>query len=93
MPLLLEVDNLCKEFGGLLAIANLSFGVGSGLIKSVIGPNGAGKTTLFKMITGILAPTESEIRFSGRSTKGLKPYQISALGIPAPSRPWNFSAR
>lgn len=81
MPHLLEVDDLCKEFGGLLAIANLSFGVGSGLIKSVIGPNGAGKTTLFKMITGILDPAGGEIRFRGQSTKGLKPYQISALGI------------
>ena len=81
MPPLLEVDDLCKEFGGLLAIANLSFGVGSGLIKSVIGPNGAGKTTLFKMITGILDPAGGEIRFTGRSMKGLKPYQISALGI------------
>jgi branched-chain amino acid transport system ATP-binding protein len=70
-----------RKFGGLLAIAHLSFGVGSGLIKSVIGPNGAGKTTLFKMITGILDSTAGDIRFRGRLTQGLKPYQISALGI------------
>jgi branched-chain amino acid transport system ATP-binding protein len=81
MAPLLEIDDLCKEFGGLLAIANLSFAVGSGLIKSIIGPNGAGKTTLFKMITGILDPTSGEIHFNGQSTRGLKPYQVSALGI------------
>jgi len=77
----LEVDDLYKEFSGLLAIANLSFAVGSGLIKSVIGPNGAGKTTLFKMITGIVDPTRGDIRFNGQSTRGLKPHQISALGV------------
>ncbi len=81
MVSLIEVDSLCKEFGGLLAITDLSFAVNKGLIKSVIGPNGAGKTTLSKMITGILEPTQGETRFRGESTKGLKPHQVSALGI------------
>ncbi|MBE9581438.1 MAG: ABC transporter ATP-binding protein [Proteobacteria bacterium] len=78
---LLEIDGLCKEFGGLLAINTLSFAVDSGLIKSVIGPNGAGKTTLFKMITGLLDPTRGEVRLRGRPINGLNPYQIAAQGI------------
>jgi branched-chain amino acid transport system ATP-binding protein len=81
MPALLEVDCLCKEFGGLLAIAGLSFTVDEGLVKSVIGPNGAGKTTLFEMITGIQDATRGEIRFKGQPITNLKPYQISALGV------------
>jgi branched-chain amino acid transport system ATP-binding protein len=78
---LLEVDSLCKEFGGLSAISDLTFTVDSGLVKAVIGPNGAGKTTLFGMITGILDVTGGEIRFKGQRITDLKPYQIAALGI------------
>jgi len=78
---LLEIDDLSKEFGGLMAISDLSFTVETGLIKSVIGPNGAGKTTLFKMIAGILEPTSGEIRFKGESMSSLKPYQIAGKGI------------
>jgi len=81
MTALLEVDSLCKEFGGLSAISDLSFTVQEGVVKSVIGPNGAGKTTLFGMITGILDATRGRIRFKGQSITNLKPYQISALGI------------
>jgi branched-chain amino acid transport system ATP-binding protein len=81
MAPLLEIDDLCKEFGGLLAIANLSFAVEPGLIKSVIGPNGAGKTTLFRLITGILEPTRGDIRFKGESIAGSKPYQVASKGI------------
>ncbi|MDY6953283.1 MAG: ABC transporter ATP-binding protein, partial [Thermodesulfobacteriota bacterium] len=78
---LLEVDRLCKEFGGLSAISDLSFTVDAGVVKAVIGPNGAGKTTLFGMITGILDVTMGEIRFKGQPITDLKPYQIAALGI------------
>ena len=81
MPPFLQIEDLCKEFGGLMAIANLSFAVETGLVKSVIGPNGAGKTTLFRMISGILEPTSGEVRFKGESITGLKPYQIAEKGI------------
>jgi branched-chain amino acid transport system ATP-binding protein len=81
MPPLLQIDGLTKEFGGLMAISDLSFSVEAGLIKAVIGPNGAGKTTLFKMIAGILEPTSGEIRFKGENITGSKPYQIAARGI------------
>ena len=78
---LLEVNRLCKEFGGLSAISDLSFTVDAGLVKAVIGPNGAGKTTLFGMITGILDVTRGQIRFKGQPITDLKPYQVAALGI------------
>lgn len=81
MSPLLEIEALCKEFGGLMAIADLSFSVEPGLIKSVIGPNGAGKTTLFRMIAGILDPTSGSIRFKGEPIAGLKPYEIASKGI------------
>jgi branched-chain amino acid transport system ATP-binding protein len=81
MPVLLEVKGLCKDFGGLMAIKDLSFAVEPGLIKSVIGPNGAGKTTLFKIITGMYPPAKGEILLKGKSLDGLKPYEIAARGI------------
>lgn len=81
MAPLLEITGLYKEFGGLMAIKDLSFCVQAGHIKSLIGPNGAGKTTLFRMITGIHRPTGGEIRLKGRPITGLKPYEIAALGI------------
>jgi branched-chain amino acid transport system ATP-binding protein len=78
---LLEIVGLYREFGGLMAIKDLSFTVGSGLIKAVIGPNGAGKTTLFRMVTGVLFPTKGQILLKGNPITGLPPYQIAARGI------------
>ena len=81
MTPLLEIKGLQRDFGGLLAIKDLSFAVSSGCIKSVIGPNGAGKTTLFRMITGVLPPTKGEVYFKQQSITGLAPYQIASKGI------------
>ncbi len=81
MTPLLEIIGLSREFGGLMAIKDLSFAVSSGQVKSVIGPNGAGKTTLFKMITGILRPTKGKIRLNGDSLHGFRPHQIAAKGV------------
>jgi len=81
MAPLLEIKGLHKEFGGLMAIKDLSFTLTSGLIKAVIGPNGAGKTTLFRMITGVLQPSDGKIRLRGTPLAGLAPYQIAAQGI------------
>jgi branched-chain amino acid transport system ATP-binding protein len=78
---LLEVENLQKRFGGLLAVDNVSLMVEQGAIKAVIGPNGAGKTTLFNLIAGALAPTSGRIRYNGHDLRGKKPHQIAALGI------------
>jgi branched-chain amino acid transport system ATP-binding protein len=81
MAPLLEISGLCKEFGGLMAIKELSFSVQAGQVKSVIGPNGAGKTTLFRMITGIVKPTKGGVRLKGSPIEGLKPHRIAQKGI------------
>jgi branched-chain amino acid transport system ATP-binding protein len=78
---LLEVVDISKSFGGLLALDQVSFEVPESQILSLIGPNGAGKTTLFNIIRGFMPPAAGDIRFKGRSLKGLKPHDIAALGI------------
>ncbi|MBI3962476.1 MAG: ABC transporter ATP-binding protein, partial [Deinococcus sp.] len=81
MAALLEVRDLCKNFGGLTAVDHLSFDVQPGEIVSLIGPNGAGKTTVFNLITGVYLPPAGDIVFQGRSIRGLKPDAIVRLGI------------
>ena len=76
---LLEVENLRRSFGGLVAVDRVSFSVGRGQIKGIIGPNGAGKTTLFNVICGLLAPDAGRITFQGRRIHGLKPFQIACV--------------
>ena len=78
---LLEVRNLRKDFGGLMAVFDVNFTVQPGEIVAVIGPNGAGKTTVFNLISGVLSPTGGEIRFGGRMVSGLKPHVIASLGL------------
>jgi len=79
-PLLL-LDKVEKRFGGLRAIANVSFVVRPRQIFGLIGPNGAGKTTLFNCITGHYAPEGGDVRFLGRSIVGKKPHEIALGGI------------
>lgn len=78
---ILEVDNLTKTFGGLIAIKDLSFKLEKGEILGIIGPNGAGKTTLFNLITGFYKPNEGRIIYNGENITGLRPYQICKKGI------------
>jgi branched-chain amino acid transport system ATP-binding protein len=78
---LLEVENVRRRFGGLVAVDRVSFGVTAGQIKAIIGPNGAGKTTLFNVICGLLSPDAGHIAFKGRSITGFQPYQIARAGI------------
>jgi branched-chain amino acid transport system ATP-binding protein len=80
MPLL-QVENLTKTFGGLTAVADVSFTIQRGEILGLIGPNGAGKTTVFNLITGIYRPDRGRIEFNGRNIVGLKPHSIARLGI------------
>ncbi len=80
MPLL-EVKNLCKQFGGLTAVDNVDFRVYTDQIKAIIGPNGAGKTTVFNMLTGVDKPTSGKIVFEGIDISGKKPHVITGLGI------------
>lgn len=78
---ILEVRNLHKAFGNLLATRNISFTIQPGELKAVIGPNGAGKTTLFNLITGALAPTRGEIYFQQDKISGLTPFAIARKGL------------
>ncbi len=78
---LLELDKLSLDFGGLRALSELDLVVDQGEIVSVIGPNGAGKTSVFNVITGLYEPTGGDVRFAGKSLAGLKPHQVTQLGV------------
>jgi branched-chain amino acid transport system ATP-binding protein len=69
------------RFGGLVAVNELDINVREGEIYGLIGPNGAGKTTIFNLLTGVYKPTLGEIYFRGQRIDGLRPYQISRLGV------------
>jgi branched-chain amino acid transport system permease protein len=78
---LLKVEDLVQQFGGLRAVDGVSFEVLEGEIFSIIGPNGAGKTTVFNCITGVKKPAHGKIEFNGRSVVGLRPHVIVSRGI------------
>ena len=78
---ILEVENLSKDFGGLRALANVSFALEEGSILGLIGPNGSGKTTLFNVITGFLKPTSGRVIFGGEDITGNAPYKACKAGI------------
>ncbi|CAN5279412.1 ABC transporter ATP-binding protein [soil metagenome] len=80
MPLL-EIKALHKHFGGVAAVDGVDFHVDAGEIVSVIGPNGAGKTTLFNVVSGFNHPDSGEISFAGQRIDGLKPNQVTSVGI------------
>ena len=81
MSALLEIDRVGKRFGGLTALADVSFQVPEGAIVGVMGANGAGKTTLFSLVAGNARPSSGDIRFRGRSIVGLTPDRICRLGV------------
>jgi branched-chain amino acid transport system ATP-binding protein len=81
MAIILEVMNICKYFGGLVALDDLSFNVNSGEIVGIIGPNGAGKSTLFNVITGFISPTSGQVLYEGKKITGNKPHEIARRGI------------
>ncbi|MDN7589750.1 branched-chain amino acid ABC transporter ATP-binding protein/permease [Burkholderia seminalis] len=78
---LLVVDNARKQFGGLVAVNDVSFDVKAGQIVGLIGPNGAGKSTTFNLVTGVLKPTGGTITFRGERIDGLTSRQIVRRGI------------
>ena len=79
--LVLEVKEVLQNFGGVVAVDNLSFHVREREILSIIGPNGAGKTTVYNLITGIYPPTSGAIFYEGKKISGLKPHQVVKAGI------------
>lgn len=81
MTVLLEVRNLTRSFGALMAVADVSFSVRQGELVGLIGPNGAGKSTLYNLIAGAITPSSGEIAFKGRTITGWRPYQATRAGV------------
>src|SRR5438067_6317375 len=77
----MRADRVTKEFGGLVAVADVSFDVPRYGIVSLIGPNGAGKTTLFNMLTGLYKPSAGRIALDQRDITRLRPDLITSLGV------------
>ena len=77
----LNVEHIAVHFGGLVAVADMSFEVREGEVVSLIGPNGAGKTTAFNVITGFVAPVSGRVSYRGRSLNGLRPNDVAELGL------------
>ncbi|MGR3985098.1 MAG: ATP-binding cassette domain-containing protein, partial [Gammaproteobacteria bacterium] len=79
--MILEVENLHKQFGGVRAVRGVDLAVPAGEIHAVIGPNGAGKTTLVAQLAGELLPDRGRIRFAGRDITRLKAHKRAQLGL------------
>ncbi len=81
MSAMLELHNVSRRFGGLLAVNKVSLDLHAGEIVGLIGPNGAGKTTLVNLITGVYRPSAGEIRYRGEQIDGLPANEIACRGI------------
>ena len=80
-PVVLEVKNLAKTFGGITALTNFNLTVRKGDIHCLIGPNGAGKTTVLKIITGVYPPTSGRVTLNGRDITGMRSSKVVSNGI------------
>ena len=78
---ILELTDLTKRFGGLVAVDGVSLSIKRGEVFALIGPNGAGKTTLFNSVTGLFAPTSGKVVFDGKEITGSKPHEVARQGI------------
>jgi branched-chain amino acid transport system ATP-binding protein len=81
MTVVLSAEAISKRFGGLQALADVTFAVEEGKILGLIGPNGAGKTTLFNVLNSVYRPDAGRIVFRDRDTAGLRPYDMARLGM------------
>lgn len=79
--MVLSIQNVSKNFGGINALKDVSFSINEGEIYGLIGPNGAGKTTMFNLITNIFEPTSGEIIFNNENITGIKSHKITEKGI------------
>jgi branched-chain amino acid transport system ATP-binding protein len=77
----LHVDDVSKNFGGLHALADIDFSVEEGTTHAIIGPNGAGKSTLLNVIIGRIPPTRGAVVFDGQVLTGKRPYEINQMGV------------
>ena len=78
---IIEIKNLTKKFGGLLAVNDVNIHVKRGEVIGLIGANGAGKTTVFNMVSGVFPPSSGQIIFNGKEIQGMKSHEICKLGI------------
>ena len=81
MTALLEVENVTKRFGGVVAVDECSLSVRAGTITGLIGPNGSGKTTLFNLVTGYLPADAGTFRFDGRTVRRADPTRLARRGL------------
>ncbi|MEO7404029.1 MAG: ABC transporter ATP-binding protein, partial [Burkholderiales bacterium] len=81
MTAIIDIAQLSRRFGGLVAVDTVSTTIESGEIRGIIGPNGAGKTTLLNLVSGSLRPTSGRILFSGREVTGLRADKLAAMGV------------
>jgi ABC-type branched-subunit amino acid transport system ATPase component len=84
--MILQVQKVSKQFGGLQALSDVSFEMPEGQILGLIGPNGAGKTTLFNVINGVYPPTGGRVIFRGEDITELPSYEVARRGWPGPTR-------
>ena len=78
---ILATEGLTKDFGGFIAVDNVTLDFAPQRIYAVIGPNGAGKTTFFNLISGFLSPSSGRVLFKGEEISNLRPHQVARLGI------------
>jgi branched-chain amino acid transport system ATP-binding protein len=81
MAPIVQVKELTKRYGGLVAVNDVSFDVEPHEILSIIGPNGAGKSTIFKLISSFVKPTHGEVTFKGEVISGLAPHTVARKGV------------
>jgi branched-chain amino acid transport system ATP-binding protein len=81
MAPIIEVKDLTKRYGGLVAVNDVSFDVQEHEILSIIGPNGAGKSTIFKLISSFVKPTQGRVTFRGEIISGLAPHVVARKGV------------
>ena len=81
MPTIIDVQDVSKRFGNVLAVDHCSLSVEKGSITGLIGPNGAGKTTLFNMVAGAFAPSSGRILLDGEDVTGLKAHELFGRGL------------
>lgn len=80
-PLVLDIQSLSKNFGGLRAVKDFDMSIRQGELVGLIGPNGAGKTTVFNLITGLYVATSGSIKFKEQELVGSQPFEITQMGI------------
>ena len=81
MEPILEIEEVCLQFGGVKALDRVTYHINKGEIFSLIGPNGAGKTSMLNCISGLYQPTSGSIRYKGQEIVNMKPYERTKLGM------------